>query len=121
MISLLYQFRVKADARQFFLHVDIAALTPHTSTRGQTHQHKDSQAVVMGHYCLVTEMAMVEFYDRFSITLHSKTTCCIHHWVYTVLTRGGPSNRKALLQIVVAVWSPHLCLSAVKDPLCLLR
>lgn len=42
-------------------------------------------------------------------------------WVYIVLTRGGPSNRKALLQIVVAVWRPHLCLSTEKDPLCLLR
>lgn len=121
MISLLYQLRVKADARQFLLHMDIAALTPHTSTRGQAHQHKDFQAVVIGHYCLVTEMAMVEFYDRFSITLQSKTTCCICHWVCIVLTQGGPSNRKALLQIIVAVWSPIYISSPEKDPLCLLR
>lgn len=74
MISLLYQLRIKADASQFLLHVDIATLTPHTSSRGQTHRHKDFQAGVIAHYCLVTGMAMAEFYDRFSITLHSKTT-----------------------------------------------
>lgn len=106
MISLLCQLSIKADASQFLLHVDIAPLTPHRRTKEQNHQHRDFQAVVIGHYCLVTDMAMVEFYDRLSITPHSKTTCCFSHWVYLVLTQGGPSNRKALLQIVVAVWSP---------------
>lgn len=61
-------------------------------------------------------MAMVEFYDRFSIALHSNTTCCIYHWVYAVLTQGGLSNRKALPQIVVAVWSPICAFPLTRIP-----
>ena len=62
-------------------------LYPHMSIRGQTHIDKDYfKLPVIGHYYLVMEMATVELYDRFSITLHSKPTCCIYHWVYIVLT-----------------------------------
>lgn len=62
-------------------------LYPHTSISRQTHIAKDCfKLPVVGHYYLVMEMATVELYDRFSIALHSKTTRCVYHWLYIVLT-----------------------------------
>lgn len=92
------------------------------SIRGQTHTDKDCfKLPVIGHYYLVMEMAMAGVYDRFSITLHSKPTCCIYHRVYIVLTWYGSSDRKATATNACSCLEPHLCPSTEKDPLCLLR
>lgn len=97
-------------------------LYPHTSIRGQTHIKKGCfKLPAIGLYCLVMEMAMVELYDRFSITLCSKPTCCIYHQVYIVLTWYGYSNGKAMATNVCSCLEPYLCPSTQKDPLCLLR
>lgn len=68
-------------------------LQPHMSIRGKKYIDKDHfKLPVIGCYDLVMEMATVELYDRFSITVHSKSTCCIYHWVCIVLASCGSSN-----------------------------